>query len=279
MTPAATRVSLVGDPGTGKTTFLAAFYNAVQEPHGEITLNRHPEAARYLEEIRQAWLSEQEVPHTPSGHGEMIELDLTIGGQQVMVEIPDLNGESFRGVFTNRQVSETVDDLLASTAGLLVCVSGRALNLPMSLIEEQRIRGELPSRPNVATAPAVFDPANCPLDVKTVDLLQVIGERNTTMAPEERRVAVIVSAWDELRSVAQRPDGWVEANMPMLHQYLRSTLHEGGYRIYGMSAQGGPYKGDGEQASKNPAVRPQVLEPDGIEHHDVIAPFAWVVGA
>jgi hypothetical protein len=280
--PDSPRVALVGDPGTGKTTFLAAFYNAVCIPAGTISLNRHPETARYLEDIRQAWLRGEAVPHTPSGTGELIELDLAMSGRNVIVEIPDLNGESFRDVYANRQISVTVDDLLTSADSLLVCVSPLADTARVSLIQARRMgeRGLVGAGTEPHRA-REFEPEASSLDVKTVDLIQMIRERRRRRHPEAQfqRTALIVSAWDVLRPFGETPDAWVSSKMPMLHQFLRSNRASGDFRIFGVSAQGGEYGAAGSEAMKRPDVRAVVVDPEGSEHHDVTAPFAWAIGA
>ena len=78
--PNTVRVALVGMPDTGKTTFLAAFYNAVQElSRGDgIRLRCIPEQAAYLEKIRKAWLEGRKVGHTPRDRAELVRLDVQL---------------------------------------------------------------------------------------------------------------------------------------------------------------------------------------------------------
>jgi double-GTPase-like protein len=268
------RLALVGLPNTGKTTYLAALWNALQENTTDHSLRlvRYPSNGAYLSSIHESWLRGEVVGHTPRDGGEHVELQVEIDGQSVALSIPDVSGESFEDVIIRRQVDTVVDGLLTTAHGILVFAHPDHLR-PRITIAQARKMGAMSEATSEPKRTGPLNRLLLPAEMHIVDLLQAIQLRcRSEGGPDQQRVAVIVSAWDLLQQEGLSPVEWVEGRMPMLHGYLTCTLTNR-YQVFGISAQGGPAGTD--MAEKDPATKARVVEPNGEEHGDITKPIVW----
>jgi double-GTPase-like protein len=298
-------VALVGMPDTGKTTFVAALWNLIQDPtaNSSIRLKLLPKEAAYLNEIQKAWIGGRIVGHTSRGSGELIRLDIAVSGRDVVLELPDASGESFEDMFIERQVETEIDELLVRADGFILFIHPAQLRPRVTILDAHRMgvkpgkaedkTGRAKGQQTLVDAPVVAEPAELkteevsgrnarkktPSEVQAVDLLQTIRLRRVAArtTTSETRLAILISAWDEIANEAMPPTRWLAARMPLLHQYLEATSRGQPFHIYGVSAQGGSY-GDPGLAAVDPAKRAFIVEPDGRVEHDLSVPVAWVVG-
>jgi hypothetical protein len=272
------RISLVGMPSTGKTTFLAAFWNLIQEPTVEacVRLRCLPRAAVYLHEIHQAWLHGQEVGHTSRDSGELILLDIDLGGREVVLEVPDLSGESFEDMFVHRRVTQEVDVILTAADGLLLFLHPHELRPRITLVDAIRM-GIQPEVPGDQDELLALDLKKLPAEVQAVDLLQTITSRRLWARAElsSPRIGVIVSAWDLVEAEGLPPARWLGARMPLLNQYLAASLPTESVRIYGLSARGGSADAS-ELATFDPATRAFLVDSAGVRTGDISTPLQWI---
>lgn len=267
------KVAFVGLPNTGKTTYLAALWNALQESAGDhsLRLARFPQNAVYLKAIHERWLRGEPVGHTPRDGGEHVRLDVEIDKRPLVLDVPDLSGETFEDMVVGRQLDSAVDSLLTSATALLLFAHPDHLR-PRVTIAQARKMGATEATGETARTPAM-DRLKLPAELHMVDLLQAARLRCRDVgAPHVLRVALVLSAWDLLRSEGLAPAEWLRIRMPMLHAYLAGP-NTAASRVFGVSAQGGP-TGPG-MAEKDPATKARVVEPDGSEHGDIAKPIVW----
>src|SRR6185295_3514907 len=87
--------------------------------------------------------------------------------------------------------------------------------------------------------PNTWNAEKSPTQVQLIELLQVIGSRETFKAPF--RLAFVVSAFDLAAGSGLSPAELVERELPMLMQFLDANGHMFECNYYGISAQGGEY--------------------------------------
>jgi len=263
-------VALLGLPGAGKTTYLAALYSSLDDPPpGAPCLVRQPATRAYLEHIRDAWLAGQKVDHTAVGTGELIELDIELAGEQVTLRIPDVSGESFTEALASRAVDAALADVVRASSGVLLFTHPRHLRprvpitsaIEAGLIDQDAAPGD----------PTDFDPKLAPTETQLVDLLQWAARLGTA---RPLRTSVVLSAWDE--QPAAKPGTWLR-QMPLLKRYLDNSADVGA-QVFGVSAQGGEYGGDDDPVTKPPPERPYALTEDGERHADITLPLRWAAG-
>ena len=90
---------LMGLPGTGKTSFLAALWYMVNQSEipCALFLDRYDGDVTYLNLIRTAWLEHKPVPRNPLDSEKLVSMLLKQRGVKRLSRI-DLS-RSFRGVF------------------------------------------------------------------------------------------------------------------------------------------------------------------------------------
>jgi hypothetical protein len=282
--PAQYRQLVLGLPGTGKTTFLAAFWYVVVwgEVATALRLDRLDGNREHLNRISTDWLSCRAVERTPIGSDTIVSMKLvtTDTGESTDVFFPDMSGEQFSLQWRERRCSRAHFDLARAASGVLLFVHPDSVIEPVRIDEVAPIVDELgairTSGPVDEERPRPWDPDRAPTQVKLVELLQFLV-REPFLIPR-LRVAVIVSAWD-LVDGESSPARWLATRLPLLDQYLASNPERFASRVYGISAQGGDIGRDGERLLRevSPAKRIIVVGDDS-RPHDLTAPVRWLMG-
>lgn len=263
-------VALLGLPGAGKTTYLAALYSSLDDPPpGAPSLVRQPATRAYLEHIRDAWLAGREVDHTAVGTGELIELDIKLAGEELTLRIPDVSGESFTDALDFRAVDVALADVVRASSGVVLFTHPRHLRPRVAITSA--IEAGLIDPNSVAVDPIEFDPRLAPTETQLVDLLQWAAQIGSA---RPLRTSVVLSAWDQ--QPATRPGTWLR-QMPLLQRYLDNSTDIDAH-VFGVSAQGGEYGGDDDPVTKPPPERPYALTETGERHADITLPLRWAAG-
>jgi hypothetical protein len=279
-------VVVLGLPGSGKTTFLAAFWHVVTsgevDARLKLTSLRAGEAS-YLRAISDRWLGAKEQERTFQSGGRTVTLALHDGNTEFQLSFPDLAGESFQQMWETRDCDDAVAASLRS-AGVMLFIHADRIKSPGWIVddlEQYRLLG-LPVEPG---SPIPWHPRLAPTQVQLVDLLQSLQSAPFDVGP--RRVAVILSAWDRASAEGLAPEEYLARHLPLLSQYLqRACEPEWTVRIYGVSAQGGKYdelngvrseEADRMRAIDVPSRRIKVVDLDE-ESHDLTAPLHWLLG-
>jgi hypothetical protein len=284
---------LIGLPGAGKTTYLAALWHVVSssEITGSMQLVRMHGDQAHLNHISQLWADTQELLRTTVAAEQYTSMILTdpMKGDSTEIVFPDLSGESFRSQWTDRQISAEQAELLQQAAGGLFLVHPETISEPHLITNIAPIvEGLRPSPDSVGAPPSSrgeadtgclttpeWDPEDAPTQTQLVDLLQFVASLNTK---RPIRIAVIISAWDLVKE-RESPEKWLRKRLPLLWQYLASNTESFAAAFYGVSAQGGSLAEAGElQKKQHPSDRIRVVENDLSESHDITLPVKWVMG-
>lgn len=240
---------MVGLPGAGKTTFLAALWHVVEEGdvEGALKVTELHGDRRYLDAIRDCWLCLNEIERTKTAEEQIVSMILEGGeGSRIELFLPDMSGESFDGHWTDRHWSKEYDELVQEACGALLFVHPNEILVPHRIEAANRILRELAAEETAEeTAEDVlkpFDIKEVPTQVKLVENLQFIESRRREQ--EAFRISVVVSAWDLLEGQENCPEEWLSKRLPLLFQFLKSNNETFPFEVYGVSAQGGDFKHD-----------------------------------
>jgi len=271
--------TMIGMPATGKSTYLAALYQALSAPQANAPrLARQPETRAYLEEIRQAWLRGEPLGRTLADSGELVELDVELPDRPgpVRLAVPDVAGETFENIVVKRRADAAATGLVQDADGLLLFThpDHQRPRVPIAALKEmQALVGDDAAPQPRGDRYTPFDPRELPGEVHLVELLQwAVRVRVAAGRVEPTRVALMISAWD--RAGDRPPDGWLAAKMPMLAAFLGAQHDRLAVRAYGVCAQGGDY-GTEPVAERRPRDRAYALLPDGSRSDDLTAPLRW----
>lgn len=280
-------IVLMGLPATGKTSFLAALWYLVQ--HSQVVsglrLERLEGDSKYLNQISQAWVGYEPVPHTRIDSETVVSMLLkdVQTSQTVTLSFPDLSGESFTLQWTMRQFTQGYDSFLQQASGGILFLSPLQYTKPIridmanALVEEIVGGQETPEAAQYASSPLKpWNPERAPTQVQLVELLQFISGRDYFTPPF--RLAVVISAWDQLTPLNKTPVEWLAREFPLFHQFLHSNQNSFETAIYGVSAQGGDYSQRAALLEKTtPSERIEVVGTNIRNPHDLTEPLQWLM--
>lgn len=272
--------SILGLPGSGKTTFLAALWHVIDagEVATKLVLDKMVGDYAYLNTIVDAWRRCQEVPRTSMAAETNITIHIhaPATGQKAILGFPDLSGESFKLQFAMRSCTDEYIKGFDGNGGILLFVNANRPSDGMTLADI-----------GTATVDATEVHANdsevewtadaVPEQVRIVDLLQFL--LRPPFLRRQRRLAVVVSAWDTVLEPKPTPERWLCRELPLLHQFLANNTESFTARIYGISAQGGDVAGE-QRATLLGYTPSERIECVGLEvdPHDITAPIMWLTG-
>lgn len=235
-------ILMLGFPRAGKTTFLAALWEALEgSDEGQLRLAALPEEAGYLNEIRSVWQRCEEIRRTAVGTINRVSLRVRASENHVFdLTIPDLSGEYVREACEHRVWPHELDKLVRDAGGYLFFIHAQS--------------------PRAA-------------QVDAVDVLQLVSSRRE--AGPAVPLVVVLSAWDLADQHVATPHEWLSSRMPLLSQFLRANADRFETLVVGVSAQGGDLSRAAELLQvPRPVDRIRVVSPDG--SNDITAPVRWI---
>ncbi len=284
------RFLLIGPAESGKTSFLAAFWiYANGAPQSGLTVKCHPQDSSYLDELQQAWFHFTKVPRTTTATERSVDLEVIRKTDQAgfNLTIPDLSGETFDQIWTQRHWTQQFQSLIDGSSGALLFVHPEKIEDGVTLQDVQDLQAQLPQAetagqqeppPAEKPTPAPFDIAKVPTQIMLIDSLQLITETGKLNQPF--RLGLVVSAWDSVLTTQTnaKPESWLTSRMPALVSYLANNPEIFDFKIFGVSAQGVDY-GKLTPAIENtpPHARCLVAADDIVDPSDVTTPVQWLI--
>jgi hypothetical protein len=280
-------ISIIGLPGSGKTTFLAALWHLVRsrDLEGRLKLDSLRQGNyEHLMDIEARWLSAKEQERTQVAGMRTVSMDLlNFQKRPVRVTFPDVPGEDYQYMWEQRAIDNDLARTLSS-GNIMLLLNGNKIEAPNWVYDEtelcRKLNLPLPNGEAVA-----WHPCLAPTQVQLVDLLQNLHRPPLDCGP--RRLAVMVSVWDKASGEGKMPELFLAEKLSLLDQYLRSCRDEWTWRVYGVSAQGGDYDSTNEGAVPNaqaaalrekdvPSERIRLVYGDN-ESHDLTEPLEWLM--
>jgi len=291
---------IMGLPGSGKTTFLAALWHIMEAKEKECRLkvDRLDGSLPYLNKIAEAWRTFKPVERTSQTGDADVTMYLVDGvtGAKGTAFFPDVAGERFSDQVEVRRGRRTFVENVERCDSILLFINGNSKQDYLSITE---LNDMIPPEPETeepngtgagqavpTSAPAndgrqeslasedvpEWEPKHIPGQVKIVQLLSDL--LRPPFDVRTRRLAVIVSAWDLLDAPGLSPEQWIAGNMSLLDQFLKTNDDRFHTRIYGVSAQGVDLDQDAVERASKLRASERILIIDGAERgHDITAPL------
>ncbi len=279
-------IVVLGLPGSGKTTFLAALWHLLTSEEVETRLSllslKAGESA-HLNEIAALWRRAKVQERTLHAGDRTVTMSLRNGAApEFQLSFPDLAGESFQQMWEARECAPEVAASLRS-ANVLLFIHADKIKTP-GWIADDGEAAEAVSLPQEPSKPVPWNARMAPTQVKLVDLLQSL--QVPPLETGARTVAIVLSAWDRAAGAGMPPDEYLTAHMPLLRQYLSHGLDKAWtVRVFGVSAQGGVYDETGKPPKDEakriremdvPSERITVISAEG-QSHDLTEPLQWLL--
>lgn len=280
-------ISIIGLPESGKTTLLAAIWHMVREA-GSVTALKFDGLSQgnyeHVSALAKRWRAGKRQQRTQTSGMKVVSMRLrTAEGRSVEVSFPDMPGEDFSGMWEKREVDQAMVGTLEAKAIVLI-VNGDTIKFPAWIVEQMAIAkgaGIDPAEVDLVD----WSPHLAPTQVQVVELLQFLMTGDLFVGP--RRLAVLISAWDEVEGDGLDPEEVLSTKLPLLDQYLRNGRDPWTWRVWGVSAQGGVYEDQdkGEQLEATAALRDLDRPSDRIKvvegktvSTDITLPLEWLIG-
>ncbi len=281
-------IVVLGLPESGKTTYLAALWHLLQARKVDSKLKAprlRAGEAPHLNEIARRWLAGRKQERTSQDKNRTVTMELdSVAGDQFVLAFPDVAGEAFAQIWEERECDAEVISSLGAR-GVLLFIHATDIKVPNWIADEAQLSKRLGiERAKGETIP--WEPRFAPTQVQLVDLLRCLQEPPLNVG--SRRLAIALSAWDLAEGEMQTPEEYLAMHLPLLHQYLHHGLHpEWEMKVYGISAQGAEYDGDGEADEPSagakkmrdlevPSERINVVD-GATKSHDLTAPLFWLL--
>lgn len=280
-------IVVIGLPGSGKTTFLAALWHLVTARDIDSAL-RFAGLGRgdsaHLNSIAARWRDAKVQVRTAVGGNRLVKMNLVDPlGHTVCMTFPDTAGEAYARMWEDRECDADVAESLDANSVMLF-IHTDTIEPPMWVADEVALAKRMGlAPPQGNTLP--WHPRLAPTQVQVVELLQLLTSPQLDRGC--RRLAVMLSAWDKAEHEGMLPSVFLKGKLPLLAQYLAHNTAKWTSRIYGLSAQGGDY--DATEAGTAPKAQAAALRQldrpstrirlvhDGMETHDLTEPLSWLM--
>ncbi len=196
-------------------------------------------------------------------------------GRSSVLTFPDISGGSFERQVSDRICNSDYVDGLNAGGGILLFINPEHVKDSMSIIDADPIFDDDEEDEKSDIEAKEWSPALISDQVKLVEILQFLDKPPFRRRP--RRLAIIISAWDIVLEPKPTPEGWLEREMPLLHQFIGSNPTMFTTRVYGVSAQGGRFEGAEVERllELTPSKRIQCIG-EGSLAHDLSSPILWL---
>jgi hypothetical protein len=264
------QVLIIGGAGTGKTTLLLQLYGRVSEGDSALTLRSAVDSLAAISDGMKRLHGGLPVRHTPQGTDAALTLPLVdASGREFDVTVPDYAGEDLRRVGDSLRLPDRWRNLASSSNHWIVLV--RLTQHPDIPDLIGRPVGELASAGWDPVAGS--DPQTLPIDMLTVELLQLLRHSRKRSNPEdELRVTLTLSCWDELElTEGTSPRGVAAERLALLDSYCSMTFGSA-YRVVGVSSQGRALRDgepDEEFIDEGPESMGWLIDADGYREPDL----------
>lgn len=271
--------SIIGLPGSGKTTFLAALWHLIDagEVNTALTLDQLVGDHQYLNDIVEAWRRCERVPRTSAGSGISVAIHATdvSTDQKLTLNFSDLSGESFESQFANRSCLKSYVNAYEEEGGMLLFITADHSEDGMTILDVNAVLPEESDANEQAGDVKEWSPEMVPTQVRLVDLLQFIQQK--PFARRKRKLAVVISAWDVVPQPQSSPLEWLKRELPLLYQFLISNPESFDFKTYGISAQGGDVTGSRRQQMLQLMPSKRIICVEGTtSNSDLTAPLVWL---
>jgi len=283
-------IVICGLPASGKTTFLAALWHLVTSrelPTQLVFESLRNGDSSYLNEIAAKWRNALVQERTQIGEPVLVSMNL-LDARKVPLRLtfPDVSGELYERMWSDRECDSHLADLLRNRSGLVLFVHSDRIEPPSWVVDLVALSKRL-GLPVEEGKPIAWNPHFAPTQVRLVDVLQHLSAPPLNVKTE--RLVIVLSAWDKVEPEGRKPAEFLAERMPLLHQYLTSNRPEKSWRVFGVSAQGGEYEkppingGDKLPSREVMTLRELNIASERIrvysgssESHDLTEPIAWL---
>lgn len=265
-------VAFLGLPRTGKSTYLGALWQLVQDPAEPTVIERDVTGDRsYLQRLGDKVALGKEIGRTEISSVEGMQLTLGFEDGDITVHIPDLGGETLRLLVEDRIWHQRLQDTIAVSNAMLLFLHPEEVRLPMTIAMADDILSGLKSSPdgdspapdngydterNTEVELPKFQAESACSVAKCIDALENILMNQRGRWPI--RLGIVISAWDTVEG-SPTPESWLKDRAPALYSFAQANNDMIEWSLFGVSAQGGRLPSQRDELLARGNVRDRVF--------------------
>lgn len=274
------KIIFCGLPDSGKTTFLGALSYLTESniAANSLKLEDLRDQRHFFNQLADTWVSCKPMLRTKVDSKDTIEMTLSDSYGKFDIELPDLSGETWAAMWSEHEISCSIGAFIEKCNSVAFFIHADQITVPMSISEENSMLQNQKEEDVTESALEHWDSSkHASTQAISVDLLTKLA---SIMVSSNKRVAIILSAWDKVDS-SIAPMDFVEAQLPLLLQYLNSEFDYSHFKVFGVSAQGGCLDDSSQKESliniDEPNERIKVSEDGVTNHSDLTQILSWLV--
>ena len=261
-------VAFLGLPRTGKSTYLGALWQLVQDSDERGIVERDVTGDRsYLQELGEKVAVGAEIGRTEVASGERMQLTLGFEQGDIRVDIPDLGGETLRLLVEDRVWHPRLENTIAAADAMLLFLHPEEHCLPTAIgIADDVLRclelsqgagdAEPADQPDGGSRSEgevpKFENASACTVAQCLDALENILWSRRSGWPI--RLVIVISAWDTVDGSPTSGE-WLKDRAPALISFANANRDMVEWSLYGVSAQGGRLPNDRDELLARGSVR------------------------
>ncbi len=273
------KILMCGLPASGKTSYLAALWYLLsnEEIHTALSLVQLPQSRQYLNMLSGQWSCLKQVDRTKLEEIQEISLKLKDESGEVNLQVPDMSGETWENVWSSRTCTSHIVEWATGASGIMLFLHANNIHPPVDILDYKAML-ESQDDTVVEEECVSWSPTAAPTQVVLVDILQSITR--PPLGDNNGRIAVMVSAWDEVEEPGLTPQDYLRGHLPLIYQFLSNGNNFSEAKIYGISALGGNLESAEDVkrlvAENEPSRRIKVVV-DGATLNDLTLPIKWLM--
>jgi len=228
---------IIGQPDSGKTTYLAQFLTRVMRKKSSITLDKMPENITAISDAQKRLTSGEEPLPTNADKNVELHIPVFINGRQIDIRCPDYGGEQISAHIDLMEVDKNWARITKNSNHWLLFIRAGKIahefDLSVSNYEEIEI-----------------DAAETKISIglseqsKLIELLQFllhvkkVGVKQNISLP---KLTVVITCWDELNTELA-PSEVLAKKLPLFNNFIDTVWDHRSYGVYGVAAQEFPLR-------------------------------------
>lgn len=225
-------ILIIGHPKSGKTVFIAQFFNRVRKRKSSITLAKVPENIKPIKDAIDSLASGEEPRPTPADENVELVLPINMDGENFDLIYPDYGGEQVNDLTNLMEIDDNWKKLVNGSDRwmLFIRFSNITSEYDLSISSYEKIET---NQSKDFLSPGLSDQS------KFIELLQVllyIKGKGVKHPIELPKLSIVLSCWDELNA-NKKPIKILQERLPMLFHFVETVWKKEAFEILGLSAQ------------------------------------------
>jgi len=224
-------ILIIGQPRSGKTTFLAQLYGRLVDKRGKLRLDSAPENIDGIKSAFNRLSDGEETESTPSTDNLEIKIPVIYEGEKFVLHCKDYGGEQVRDLVSLMEYDKTWINRAKMNDRWILFIRPSEIEHVFDLSKKGYADKDLKKEKDSITGTSDQS--------QFIELIQVLlHARGTGMKSplDTPRLLIALTCWDELNT-NYSPEEVLHQKMPLFAHFIAANWLPGNFKIIGVSAQ------------------------------------------